>query len=105
MAAEHPRKIRRVLIAEREVDLRNTAPLALRAESAQRLDREGIAHDAVNLAFDGAWHRLGLPELTGGKCVTAYGQTELTRDLQDARERDTIKRCGLRRKPWRKPRR
>ena len=25
MAAEHPRKIRRVLIAEREADLRNTA--------------------------------------------------------------------------------
>lgn len=65
-----------------------TVDLLRRAETAQRLDREGIAHDAVNLAFDGAWHRLGLPELTGGKCVTAYGQTELTRDLQDARERD-----------------
>ena len=30
-----------------------TVDLLRRAESAQRLDREGIAHDAVNLAFDG----------------------------------------------------
>ena len=65
-----------------------TVDLVRRARAADRLDREGIPHDALNLAFDGAWHRVSLPELTDGKCVTAYGQTELTRDLQDARERD-----------------
>ena len=50
-----------------------------------RMRREGLPHKGVNLAFDGARHRIDLFGLTGGKLVTVYGQTELTKDLGDAR--------------------
>ncbi|MGO4403488.1 4-hydroxybenzoate 3-monooxygenase [Bosea sp. RAF48] len=51
-----------------------------------RLDREGIVHDGFALAFRGALHRIDLKELSGGKTVTVYGQTEVTHDLIDARQ-------------------
>jgi len=51
---------------------------------ADRLDREGLVHDGVELAFEGDRHRICLKQLTG-KCVTVYGQTEVTRDLIEAR--------------------
>jgi p-hydroxybenzoate 3-monooxygenase len=50
-----------------------------------RMRREGLPHKGVNLAFDGARHRIDLFELTGGKQVMVYGQTELTKDLGDDR--------------------
>ena len=50
-----------------------------------RMRREGLPHKGVNLAFDGARHRVDLFELTGGKQVMVYGQTELTKDLGDDR--------------------
>ncbi len=51
---------------------------------ADRLHREGMPHDGVYLAFDGERHRIDLKGLTG-KTVTVYGQTEMTKDLFDAR--------------------
>jgi p-hydroxybenzoate 3-monooxygenase len=51
---------------------------------AERLHREGLIHDGIELAFDGARHRIDMKEATG-KTVTIYGQTEVTRDLMDAR--------------------
>ncbi len=51
-----------------------------------RMRREGLPHKGVNLAFDGARHRIDLFGLTGGKKVMVYGQTELTKDLGDARD-------------------
>ncbi len=51
---------------------------------ADRLDREGLVHDGFELAFEGDRHRICLKELTG-KNVTVYGQTEVTRDLIEAR--------------------
>ena len=51
---------------------------------AQRLHAEGLPHEGFELAFDGARHRIDLAGLTG-KSVMVYGQTELTRDLFDAR--------------------
>ncbi|MGI9514888.1 MAG: 4-hydroxybenzoate 3-monooxygenase [Anderseniella sp.] len=51
---------------------------------ADRLDREGLVHDGFELAFEGDRHRICLKELTG-KSVTVYGQTEVTRDLIEAR--------------------
>ena len=51
---------------------------------ADRLDREGLLHDGVELAFQGDRHRICLKQLTG-KSVTVYGQTEVTRDLIEAR--------------------
>jgi p-hydroxybenzoate 3-monooxygenase len=50
-----------------------------------RLHREGIVHHTIELAFDGRRHPIDVHGLTGGKVVTAYGQTELTHDLMDAR--------------------
>lgn len=62
------------------------ADLLRRAGTGERMDREGEVHTSVNLAFDGACHRLPLAELTGGKTVMVYGQTEVTRDLLAARD-------------------
>jgi p-hydroxybenzoate 3-monooxygenase len=52
----------------------------------ERLRREGLPHEGFLFAFDGRRHRIDLKGLTGGKCVTVYGQTELTRDLMEARQ-------------------
>ncbi|MEL0041973.1 MAG: 4-hydroxybenzoate 3-monooxygenase, partial [Candidatus Puniceispirillum sp.] len=50
-----------------------------------RLRQEGIPHHAVQLAFKNQLLPIGLGENTGGKVVTAYGQTEVTKDLCDLR--------------------
>ena len=74
------------------------------AEVGSRLDREGEVHSGVNLAFGDRLERIDLEGLTGGKTVTIYGQTEVTRDLYDARdamggkvidEADAVTPCGL----------
>lgn len=57
-----------------------------RAGVARRMDREGQIHEGVNIAFAGRLHRIDLAGLTGGKTVTVYGQTEVTRDLYAARD-------------------
>src|SRR5690606_12655710 len=53
-----------------------------------RMQQEGLPHDGFSLAFDGRDHRIDLFDLTGGKRVMVYGQTELTRDLIEQREAD-----------------
>ena len=50
-----------------------------------RMHREGLVHGGYELCFDGARHRIDLHGLTGGRQVMVYGQTEVTRDLMDAR--------------------
>ena len=50
-----------------------------------RLDREGLVHHGIDLTFNGERHRIDLTDLTGGKSVVVYGQTEVTRDLMDSR--------------------
>ena len=52
----------------------------------QRLNQEGLAHTGFDLLFKGQRHRIDLAGLTGGKKVMVYGQTEVTRDLMDARQ-------------------
>jgi p-hydroxybenzoate 3-monooxygenase len=49
-----------------------------------RAHREGQVHHGVELAFGGARHRIDMHAATG-KTVMIYGQTEVTRDLMDAR--------------------
>lgn len=51
---------------------------------ADRLHAQGLPHDGFELAFDGARHRIDLAKLTGTS-VMVYGQTEVTKDLFDAR--------------------
>ncbi len=50
-----------------------------------RMQDEGLPHDGFELCFGGARHRIDLHALTAGKRVLVYGQTEVTRDLMDAR--------------------
>ncbi len=60
--------------------------LLKRAQVADRLAREALIHEGIELAFAGRRHRIDLKGLTGGSVVTVYGQTEVTRDLVEARE-------------------
>ncbi len=53
--------------------------------ASARLHAEGLRHDGFDLLFDGSRHRIDLSHLTGGRHVTVYGQTEMTRDLMDLR--------------------
>jgi p-hydroxybenzoate 3-monooxygenase len=59
-----------------------------KAGVGERMHREGLPHDGFSLAFDGRDHRIDLFDLTGGKRVMVYGQTEVTLDLIERRERD-----------------
>ncbi len=62
-----------------------TVDLMREAGVSERLDKEGIVHHSIELVFGGKRHPIDVTGLTGGKVVTAYGQTELTRDLMEAR--------------------
>ena len=61
-----------------------TVELLQQAGVAGRMQQEGLPHDGVELCFGGQRHRIDLLGLTG-KRVMVYGQTEVTRDLMDAR--------------------
>ncbi|MNG76577.1 p-hydroxybenzoate hydroxylase [compost metagenome] len=62
-----------------------TVDLLREAGVAQRMDREGLVHEGVEFVLGGQRQRLDLKALTGGKTVMVYGQTEVTRDLMQAR--------------------
>jgi p-hydroxybenzoate 3-monooxygenase len=50
-----------------------------------RLRREGLVHEGVELQFGGERHRIDFPSLTGGRTITVYGQQEVVKDLIEAR--------------------
>jgi len=50
-----------------------------------RMHREGLVHGGFEMLWRGRRHRIDMQRLTGGKSVMVYGQTELTRDLMEAR--------------------
>jgi p-hydroxybenzoate 3-monooxygenase len=50
-----------------------------------RMHQEGLVHGGFEMLYNGQRHRIDMNKLTGGKNVMVYGQTELTRDLMDAR--------------------
>ena len=54
------------------------------AGAGERMRREGLPHEGTLIAYQGHRHRIDFKSLTG-KTVTVYGQTEVTRDLMDAR--------------------
>jgi p-hydroxybenzoate 3-monooxygenase len=62
-----------------------TVQLLEEAGCAGRLHLEGLRHDGIEIAFGGACHRIDLAKHSGGRWVTVYGQTEVTRDLMAAR--------------------
>ena len=53
-----------------------------------RLDAEGLEHDGIYLQFGGQRHHVNFRELTGGRWVTIYAQTEIVKDLIRARVAD-----------------
>ncbi len=58
-----------------------TVDLLRRTGLSQRLDREGLTHRGIEIGFNGSRHRIAFDRLTGGKCVTVYGQHEVVKDL------------------------
>jgi len=72
-------RIRAGVLEQRTVDLLNGAGVG------ERMAREGIVHHGVELQFDGERHRIPLSDLTGGRTIVIYGQTEVVKDLIAAR--------------------
>ena len=64
---------------------RGTTDLLVEAGVGDRMLREGIVHHGIELQFDGERHRIPLSELTGGRTIMIYGQTEIVKDLIAAR--------------------
>src|SRR5262245_37771332 len=62
-----------------------TVDLLMEAGVGDRLARERLIHEGVELAFDGKRHRIDLKGLTG-QVVTIYGQAEIQKDLMAAHE-------------------
>jgi p-hydroxybenzoate 3-monooxygenase len=62
------------------------ARLMREAQCGERMDREGEVHHGFFIAHDGRLDRVDLHKYSGHS-VMVYGQTELTRDLYEARER------------------
>jgi p-hydroxybenzoate 3-monooxygenase len=63
---------------------------------AERLDRESMQHDGIEIGVNGRLHRIPFKELTG-KNITVYGQHEVVKDLIARRlaERGDVRfECG-----------
>jgi p-hydroxybenzoate 3-monooxygenase len=62
-----------------------TAEMLRAVGLGDRLEAEGLKHDGIYLQFDGERHHLDFRDLTGGRQVTIYAQTEIVKDLMQAR--------------------
>ncbi len=58
-----------------------SSDLLVEAGVGERLQREGLVREGIELRFDGQRHRIDLAGLTGGRRMTVYGQTEIVKDL------------------------
>ena len=61
--------------------------LLRKAQCGDRMDKEGEIHDGFFIAHSGKLDRVDLHKYSNGSSVMVYGQTELTRDLYEARDR------------------
>ncbi len=61
--------------------------LMRQAQCGERMDKEGEVHDGFFIAHEGKLDRVDLHKYSNGNSVMVYGQTELTRDLYEARDR------------------
>ena len=73
-------RIRAGVLESGTVDLLDTAGVG------QRMHAEGLIHEGFRIAFDGELKRIDMARRTGGHSVMIYGQTEITKDLFQARE-------------------
>jgi p-hydroxybenzoate 3-monooxygenase len=67
-------RIRAGVLEHQTVDLLNEAGVG------ERMRREGLRHEGIELRFDGRGHRIDFAALTG-KSVTVYGQHEVVKDM------------------------
>lgn len=72
-------RIRAGILEQITVDLLDEAGVGARVAA------EGTVHHSIELVYRNTRHPIDVTGLTGGKVVTAYGQTEVTKDLMDAR--------------------
>ena len=72
-------RIRAGVLEQVSIDLMDEAGVG------ERMHKEGLIHGGFDMLFGGQRHRVNMNALTGGKNVMVYGQTELTKDLMDAR--------------------
>jgi p-hydroxybenzoate 3-monooxygenase len=62
-----------------------TVDLLVGTGVGDRLEREGLVHEGLELRYGGRSHRIALSDLTGGRAITIYGQQHVVSDLIDAR--------------------
>jgi p-hydroxybenzoate 3-monooxygenase len=72
-------RIRAGVLEQGTVDILNEAGVG------ERMRRQGLVHHGLELSFRGRRHRINMHELTGGRAITVYGQTEVIKDLIKAR--------------------
>jgi p-hydroxybenzoate 3-monooxygenase len=73
------KRIRAGLLEQATIDLLDESGVG------ERMRREGLLHHGIELRFDRRSHRIPLSDLTGGRSVMIYGQTEIVKDLIEAR--------------------
>ena len=73
------RRIRAGLLEQGTVEVLDGAGVG------ERLHREGIVHHGLHLQFAGERHRIPLSDLASGRNIVIYGQTEVVKDLIEAR--------------------
>ena len=61
-----------------------TAQLLCEMGVGERLKKQGMRHEGINLGFSGELHHINFAQLTG-KAITVYGQHEVVKDLIAAR--------------------
>ena len=71
-------RIRAGVLEQGSVDLLNESGVG------ERMRREGLVHEGIELLFQGDRHRIHFQDLIG-RCVTVYGQQEVVKDLIEAR--------------------
>jgi p-hydroxybenzoate 3-monooxygenase len=95
----HARGIEAVVLEDRSRDYveqrvragvleQGTVDLLTEMGVGDRLHREGMVHEGIELRFEGKRHRVPLTELSGGRSITIYGQQEVVKDLIAARLAD-----------------
>lgn len=72
-------RVRAGVLEQGTVDLFNETGVG------ERMRREGLVHHGFELRFNRRSHRIDMFELTGGRCITVYGQQEVIKDLVAAR--------------------
>lgn len=67
-----------------------TVDLLTEAGVGDRLARDGLVHHGIELRWEGTSHRVPMSDLTGGRTITVYGQTEVVKDLLEARTAEIV---------------